>query len=351
MLQTGSCTGGIVDKVDIIADLAAEWRLSPMHLSVYKWALTREFVSADETADVLGLAHAEAEQILDDLVNAHLMETRHDDESSGALGTWRRVLNPQIAAARLAATESRLRQLMLDLNTSRQRFDDLFNVYSVLGTARPTQNSVEVFGSLSDVVSLVDEASRGCKTEMISSQPGGGRPVEQLEQAVARDLQLLERGVRMRTLYQHSARHHPPTRAYVDKVTSAGAEVRTCPELFGRLIVFDRAVAFIPHHSLPGGAAVVRDPSTIAFLHSAFERAWDLGTPFAENRPDLTALSDVHRNILHLLGEGARDETIARRLGFSLRTCRKYIAEIFDMLGAESRFQAGYLTADRDLLK
>lgn len=132
----------------------------------------------------------------------------------------------------------------------------------------------------------------------------------------------------MRTLYQQSARHHPPTRAYVDKVTSAGAEVRTCPELFGRLIVFDRAVAFIPHHSLPGGAAVVRDPSTIAFPHSAFERAWDLGTPFAESRPDLTALSDVHRNILHLLGEGARDETIARRLGLSLRTCRKYIAEI-----------------------
>ncbi|MDQ0938720.1 LuxR family transcriptional regulator [Streptomyces sp. V1I1] len=200
---------------------------------------------------------------------------------------------------------------------------------------------MEVFGSLSDVVSLVDEASRGCKTEMISSQPGGGRPVEQLEQAVARDLELLERGVRMRTLYQHSARHHPPTRAYVYQVTSAGAEVRTCPELFGRLIVFDRAVAFIPHHSLPGGGAVVRDPSTIAFLHSAFERAWDLGTPFAENRPDLTALSDVHRNILHLLGEGARDETIARRLGFSLRTCRKYIAEIFDMLGAEKPFPSG----------
>jgi DNA-binding CsgD family transcriptional regulator len=171
-----------------------------------------------------------------------------------------------------------------------------------------------------------------------------------LEQALSRDLTMLRRGVRMRTLYQHSARHHGPTRDYVQRVTEYGAQVRTCPELFGRLVAFDRAVAFIPHHSMPGGAAVVRDTSTLSFLQRAFDLAWDLATPFAGSM-DKPALGELQHSILRLLAEGTRDETIARRLGISLRTCRKHVAEIFEQLGAQSRFQAGYLTGERELLR
>lgn len=42
-----------------------------------------------------------------------------------------------------------------------------------------------------------------------------------------------------------------------------------------------------------------------------------------------------------------KDEMIARRLGMSLRTCRKHIAESMETLGASSRFQAGYLARAR----
>jgi DNA-binding NarL/FixJ family response regulator len=47
---------------------------------------------------------------------------------------------------------------------------------------------------------------------------------------------------------------------------------------------------------------------------------------------------------------GAKDELIARRLGISLRTCRRYIADLTKDLGAQSRFQAGVLAAQRGLL-
>ncbi|MEC3992522.1 helix-turn-helix transcriptional regulator [Actinacidiphila sp. DG2A-62] len=341
-----------MDELRAVGDPETPWKLTATHLSIYKWAVSRPFVSVAETADVLGMSQAAAQRALDELTVAQLMESQQ--VSTGGEGAPRqtawRVLNPQIAASRLAAAESRLRQTVADLDDSRKRLDELFGVYSVLADAGCTQNSVEVFGTLSAVLSLVDEASLACKEEMVTCQPGGGRPPEQLEQALARDLALLGRGVRMRTLYQHSARYHAPTRDYVEKVTAAGAEVRTCPELFGRLIAFDRSAAFIPHHSMPGGAAVVRDASTLAFLCGAFDRAWDLATPFG-NRLDTLALGELHQNILRLLGEGARDETIARRLGMSLRTCRKHVAEIFEQLGAKSRFQAGYLTGDRGVLK
>ncbi|WP_159029847.1 helix-turn-helix transcriptional regulator [Streptomyces marincola] len=347
-----------MDKWDLASDALSAQRLNATSTRVYKWAIARNFVSLEEITDVLGLAGSEAREALGTLVAARLMEERSgpgaseppEDAAAPAPERRWRALNPQIAAARLAATESRLRQLMVDLSSARQNFEQLSDVYSILGSGGGNRKAIEIVGALADVVSLIDEASAGCKDEMISSQPGGGRPPEQLEQAVVRDIEMLDRGVKMRTLYQHASRHHTATRAYVDKVTAAGAEVRTSTELFGRMIVFDRAVAFLPHHTVPGGAAVIRDPSVISFLCTAFNHAWERATPVENYRLEPAVLSDLHRSVLRLLSEGARDETMARRLGVSLRTCRKYVAEIFDELGAESRFQAGYLAAERGLL-
>ncbi|WP_343308499.1 hypothetical protein [Streptomyces sp. SID5770] len=67
--------------------------------------------------------------------------------------------------------------------------------------------------------------------------------------------------------------------------------------------------------------------------------------------PDGEVREDIGPAVLTVLSQGLRDETIARRLGVSLRTCRKYIADLFDLLGAESRFQAGYLTRAGNLLE
>jgi DNA-binding NarL/FixJ family response regulator len=42
-----------------------------------------------------------------------------------------------------------------------------------------------------------------------------------------------------------------------------------------------------------------------------------------------------------MLGDGLKDEAAARRLGMSLRTYRRRVAEILTLLDADSRFQAG----------
>lgn len=48
--------------------------------------------------------------------------------------------------------------------------------------------------------------------------------------------------------------------------------------------------------------------------------------------------------------KGYKDEMVARRLGMSVRTCRRHIAEITEQLEATSRFQAGYNAARQELL-
>jgi DNA-binding NarL/FixJ family response regulator len=49
----------------------------------------------------------------------------------------------------------------------------------------------------------------------------------------------------------------------------------------------------------------------------------------------------MQQRIVALLADQAKDETIARALGMSVRTCRRHIADIMQRLDAVSRFQAG----------
>ncbi|MFI2202808.1 LuxR C-terminal-related transcriptional regulator [Streptomyces sp. NPDC020192] len=308
-----------------------------------------------EATAELGIPEAAVDQAIDTLAEFHLVDQVDGAENLQGLcnsGPWWRTVHPHLAAARMASTESQLRRRLFELNTRRDSLTELASVYA----ARPQERTeaaetVEVVDSLRDVITLIEQASVECEHEMITCQPGGGRPTEELEQAVARDTALLDRGLRMRTLYQHSARHHAPTQAYVERVVAAGAEVRTLTDLFGRMIVFDRRIAFLPHPQRRGGAVVVRSPAAVAFLCGAFDRTWDLAVPFGAPEATSVAVDDLRQGILRLLSQGLKDEVIARRLGISLRTCRKHIADLFQELNAESRFQAGYLAATRDLLR
>ncbi|MET7679216.1 helix-turn-helix transcriptional regulator [Streptomyces sp. NPDC005423] len=53
------------------------------------------------------------------------------------------------------------------------------------------------------------------------------------------------------------------------------------------------------------------------------------------------------RQVLELLAAGHLDESIARQLNISIRTCRRIIASLMDRLEARSRFQAGVIAAAR----
>src|SRR3712207_1781244 len=88
------------------------------------------------------------------------------------------------------------------------------------------QEAIEPF-----LAGLVSE----CEEEMLTAQPQTGRDSRRLAMAALRDIVLLERGAKMRTLYQHSARRSSVTHKYVAAVTARGAEVRTLDEFFNRM--------------------------------------------------------------------------------------------------------------------
>lgn len=219
--------------------------------------------------------------------------------------------------------------------------------------AEPEAGVVEVIEELEDVRDALNEESARCRHEMLTCQPGGSRDPDALEEAIRRDTGLLERGVSMRTLYHHTARFNGPSQAYVARASALGARYRTAHELFGRLIVFDRATAFIPAGDGSWGAVVIRQPGVVAYLCGIFEATWTTAEPFGDAAADglERVAKQLDRTILHLLAAGLKDETIARRLGMSLRTLRRHVADLMLQLDAESRFQAGVRAAASGLLK
>ncbi|MGW2471908.1 helix-turn-helix transcriptional regulator [Streptomyces sp. NPDC001665] len=204
------------------------------------------------------------------------------------------------------------------------------------------------------VISRALEAGvAGCRGEIRTAQPGGGRPEQALGEALVRDLGNLRRGIRQRTVYQHTVRSDRATLAYIEQVSAAGAEIRTLAEVVDRVIVVDLDVAFVPFSDAPHEALCVRHPALVRFLARDFDEAWARAVPVRPERAPLRTpivTSDLQRAILQAVVNGETDAAIARRIGMSRRSVAEHMRKVSEQLGSTSRAQLGYLVATSGLL-
>ncbi|MFF3321176.1 DNA-binding response regulator [Streptomyces sp. NPDC002889] len=155
-------------------------------------------------------------------------------------------------------------------------------------------------------------------------------------------------GLAMRKIYTPQALADDEAERRLVRIAESGAHVRisTAP-LAREAIVIDGRVAILAgvHAAGVRTYSVVRSPEVVDGIRSLFGAAWETATDLAEFRRTRSsqppALSGQAREILRMLGAGYTDETAARRLGISLRTYRRRVAELMTALDATSRFQAG----------
>lgn len=191
--------------------------------------------------------------------------------------------------------------------------------------------------------------------EVLAIQPHAGHvgpPPEAHAEALDRDQAFLDRGGRIRTLYQHTTRHMPTVQARYERLRG-DVEARTLDEITERLLVVDRTVAFIPASKDRTLALEVRHPALIDYFATTFDRLWRLATPMypeAVRQPTLNGVTPRQRAIAALLVEGHTDTVIADRLGMNVRTARVHIAKLAATLGSESRAQLGYLIGRSGIL-
>ncbi len=161
----------------------------------------------------------------------------------------------------------------------------------------------------------------------------------------------VDRGVRYRAVF-------PDVERLSGKVTSlalAGALVRTDTSVPMEVVIIDGSIALLPVDPAGDGVAVLRLASAVGATVELFERIWSAAVALnpvepAEDELAHGGLTPRERDLLSLLWAGYTDGSAGAKLGISVRTVRRTVADIMNRLGARSRFQAGAKAVDRGWL-
>lgn len=166
---------------------------------------------------------------------------------------------------------------------------------------------------------------------------------------------LLERGVRLRGIYQRDVLETPRQMAVATRLAELGEEARVLPHLPIKLHIYDRRMAMLPlttdthaHQS----RAIVHRSGLLDALLALFDAYWERAHPITgpvESQPGSPRpqLSTQEATVLTMLAAGMKDQAVARQLNVSRRTAARRTERILDLLDASSRFQAGAQAARR----
>ncbi|MEV6008902.1 helix-turn-helix domain-containing protein [Streptomyces sp. NPDC051976] len=160
----------------------------------------------------------------------------------------------------------------------------------------------------------------------------------------------LTRGVVYRAVYAPEALEWPGVLNDIRELVKHGEQARVLPGLRVKVAIADRRLALMPLSlDLTGVRAAIIRPSTLLdamvdYWELCWRQALPLDAPAAGPADD--PLGEEDRQLLTLLVGGLKDDAIARQLGWSVRTMRRRMSRLHELLGASNRFQAG-VTATR----
>ncbi|MFK4189256.1 DNA-binding response regulator [Streptomyces sparsogenes] len=129
-------------------------------------------------------------------------------------------------------------------------------------------------------------------------------------------------------------------------------EIRIAAVPLPTAVIADGRTALVCTDTAEGRrASLVRDPAVVATLLGMFGHIWRTAAPAARpldfgNR----ARTEMVRRVLRRLGDGVTDEAAARELAISVRTYRRYVTGILELLEVNSRFQAGVRACELGIL-
>lgn len=321
-------------------------RLTPDAVALYRHAIAHPGWTPKDAFSHLGLYGDRLDAALDALKGSRLLQPSPDP-----CRAWDAVSPHGAVADLLTDEEMRVRRAEARLATAREELLGLLPTYFEARRTRAVDEGIDVLRGDVTVSRLLAQHTEQAVAEVCAC----GRGVDLVDAGWLADRSDTGRSASARLVLATGEGESVPA---PDLLT---VDVRTAPHVPIQLVVFDREIAFLPMsgpHGRTGQAdgmdervAVVRHPAVVESLAAAFDLVWASARPvFDGGAGDAgEAHACLRREILCHLADGDKDEVIARRLGLSVRTCRRHIAAIMGGLGASSRFQAGVL-AERSLL-
>jgi hypothetical protein len=150
----------------------------------------------------------------------------------------------------------------------------------------------------------------------------------------------------VRKLFTPAVLAEEEQRLHLFELAAAGGQVRIrAGALPHEAIVIDRRVAILAGRRGPRGRefTFTTAPALVESVHTLMRASWETAVPFADTlRAGATDdLDPASHAVLRALADGLTDAAGARRVGLSLRTYRRRVADLMTTLHAGSRFQAG----------
>ncbi|WP_229703834.1 helix-turn-helix domain-containing protein [Streptomyces albiflavescens] len=301
--------------------------IDPFDESVYRAVLTRHTARPAELAADLATSPERIVRALDRLRDHGLV---------GRLAGPRR---RYAAVEPRAAVEALVRARTVELDRVRSAATELSLLFAA--AQEGATDEVEI-ATGSDAlgrwfVQLQQEASK----EVITLD----RPPYALTTSNPVEATALTRGVEYRSVYAPEALEWPGVLGDIRELVHHGEQARVLPGLRVKLAIADRRLALMPLslHLTDVRAAVIRPSALLDALIDYWEMCWRQATPL--DAPAEDPLNEEDRQMLILLVSGLKDEAIARQLGWSIRTMRRRMSRLLELLGAANRFQAGVIAA------
>lgn len=301
--------------------------------SLYRQVLRSQPLPLTAHAAELGLGVDEADAELQRLIALKLVRQTGDgiimaEPPGSVLEPLLDVEEATLSTRRQELTDARasIRQLAADFRHGRS---------SGAQAAPPAVESV----SQEAGTSLVTAALRAATGPIRSSVCGRARlPDLDEELRQARQAAAAAGGRLQRTLYAPSVLDHPLSQEVVAAWADLGVQQRVASDRLTDFIAFDDTLVVTTAEwgSSASEASVVRDPMLVSAFVCLFDHAWAMALPLRHTRQPTP-----ERMLLSLLASGQKDASIARHLGWGVRTVRRRVASIMADLGVETRFQLG----------
>lgn len=208
------------------------------------------------------------------------------------------------------------------------------------------ENLVEVIVGQEAIAARFAQLLEATERELlVLDRPPYAARVDKSDQAVRG---LMRDGVTVRGIYSPDSLDVPGGVDEAYSAADAGERSRVHPQVPMKLAVFDATAALLPLSvdQLVDSALVVHPCALLDALVEMFGLLWDQAVPIVPT----PGADQLDARMMTLLAAGFKDDAIARQLTLSSRTVGRRVAELMDLLGARTRFQAGVHAQRRHLL-